>query len=97
MEGGINPKQIRFLANNHPKLKGPHLKNLSDHEVLQFIFTPGLSSKMKAQDLSGRGVGMDAVKTEIEKVGGTVEVKSEVDKGTVFIAKLPQLIPFIKS
>ncbi len=92
---GIDPKQIRALAKNHPKLRDSNLKELSDQDIIQLIFFPGISSKSETSDISGRGVGMDAVKEEVEKVGGTVKVKSQVDKGTMFIAKLPILIPFV--
>ena len=92
---GIDPKQIQILAKNHPKLKDSNLKALSDQEVIQLIFLPGISSKIESSEISGRGVGMNAVKEEVEKIGGTVKVKSQIDKGTMFIAKLPILIPFV--
>ncbi len=93
---GIDPKQIYFLAKSHPQLKDSKLQSLSDHDLIQLIFFPGISSKTESTDISGRGIGMDAVKSEIEKIGGTVKVKSQVDKGTMFTAKLPILIPFVK-
>tara|TARA_B100000029_G_scaffold198335_1_gene196409 strand:- start:138 stop:314 length:177 start_codon:yes stop_codon:yes gene_type:complete len=53
------------------------------------IFLPGLSTKEEVTDVSGRGVGMDVVKKEIENLGGTISVKSEIDKGTTFLINLP--------
>ena len=70
---------------------------MSNHEIIQIIFHAGLSSKEEASDISGRGVGLDAVKSEVEKIGGTILVKSEIDKGTTIIATVPILMPFLKN
>ncbi|MEE2744379.1 MAG: ATP-binding protein, partial [Bdellovibrionota bacterium] len=58
-------------------------------EIIQLIFHQGLSAKDQVSNLSGRGVGMDAIRFEAEKIGGKVWVESEVDIGTTFFAELP--------
>tara|TARA_B100000029_G_C17303567_1_gene861608 strand:- start:400 stop:585 length:186 start_codon:yes stop_codon:yes gene_type:complete len=55
------------------------------------IFLPGLSIKEEVTAVSGRGVGLDAVKSEVERLGGTISVSSKVDKGTEFTIELPIL------
>jgi len=65
------------------------LEKLTDKEIIQLIFHQGLSAKDQVSNLSGRGVGMDAIKSEAEKIGGKVWVESEIDVGTTFIAQLP--------
>ena len=94
---GINTNLIRYLAGKNPKLSHLPLKEMSDEEVIQVIFYPGFSSKEEASDISGRGVGLDAVKAEVEKIGGTISVKSEIDKGTTINVIVPILMPFLKS
>ena len=61
---------------------------MSDQQVQQFIFKPGFSTAAKVTSVSGRGVGMDVVKTNIEKIGGTVEMRSAEGKGTTFVIRL---------
>ena len=66
--------------------------SLKDEDLIQLIFDQGISSREKVTNISGRGVGMDAIKAEAEKVGGKVWVESQVDIGTTFIADLPLVI-----
>lgn len=89
---GIDPAAIRKkLAKTHPDLD---TSKQSDHEVIQNIFLPGFSSKEGIGEFSGRGVGMDAVREQVVKLGGNVEVYSEAGKGTRFVMKFPK-VPFI--
>ena len=62
---------------------------MSDQQALMLIFEPGFSTADKITDVSGRGVGMDVVRTNIERIGGVVDVESEVGVGTTFHARLP--------
>jgi two-component system chemotaxis sensor kinase CheA len=73
------------------------LAAMSQKEILDLIFLPGFSTKEKATDLSGRGVGMDVVKTNIKKLNGLIEVKTELGKGSEFILKLPLTLAIIQS
>ncbi|HON57387.1 MAG TPA: ATP-binding protein, partial [bacterium] len=65
------------------------LKQMSDSEILELIFKPGFSTAEKVTDVSGRGVGMDAVKSSIEKLGGSLNLKSEKGKGSEVIIRIP--------
>ena len=67
----------------------------SDNEIFNFIFLPGFSTAEKITDISGRGVGMDVVKQFVEKVRGTVEIKSTLGKGSTFVIKLPLTLAII--
>ncbi|CEM61370.1 chemotaxis protein CheA [Treponema phagedenis] len=71
-------------------------KNLTDIEAFQLIFAPGFSTSKKVSSVSGRGVGLDVVKTHIEKLNGTVTVNSEPNLGTRFIIKLPLTLAIIQ-
>ncbi len=64
-------------------------RNYSDKEIQEFILLPGFSTAEKVDNISGRGVGMDVVKTEVQKIGGKLDINSQVNKGTTFILKLP--------
>ncbi|MFP4164071.1 MAG: chemotaxis protein CheA [Chitinispirillaceae bacterium] len=69
--------------------------NLSDAEVYQFIFQPGFSTAKAVTDISGRGVGMDVVKKNIESLRGAVEISSRPGKGTTFTIRLPLTLAII--
>ena len=86
---GINPGIIKEVALKLGFMKEGELEKLTDKEIIQLIFHQGLSAKDQVSNLSGRGVGMDAIKSEAEKIGGKVWVESEIDVGTTFIAELP--------
>ncbi len=82
---------------NKDKVKGKAIEKgiintgdeLSDEQIFQLIFEPGFSTAAIVSDVSGRGVGMDVVKQNISSLGGTVEVTSKPDKGSVFTIRLP--------
>jgi two-component system chemotaxis sensor kinase CheA len=69
---------------------------LSNTEILDLIFLPGFSTNDKVTELSGRGVGMDVVKTAINQLHGTIEIDSQVGKGTCFKLKLPLTLAIVK-
>jgi two-component system chemotaxis sensor kinase CheA len=87
--GGINPKRIKEKVLEKNLKTEEELKNMNDYEILNMIFLPGLSTKEEVTELSGRGVGMDAVEDEIKKLGGKISVTSKVDQGTTFLIRLP--------
>ncbi|WGS64525.1 chemotaxis protein CheA [Marinitoga aeolica] len=72
------------------------IPTMSDEEVFSFIFLPGFSTKSKATDLSGRGVGMDVVKTVVESLNGSVTISSKKDIGTKIIIRLPLTLSIIQ-
>ena len=73
------------------------LAEMSDQQIQQFIFRAGLSTAAKVTNVSGRGVGMDVVKTNIEKIGGTIEFQSTEGKGSVFTIKIPLTLAIVSA
>jgi two-component system chemotaxis sensor kinase CheA len=86
---GIDPKIIRSKVIEKKILPYEEVANLSDHEIIQYIFAPGFSTAEVVTDISGRGVGMGAVKDAVESVGGNLILQSEVNKGTTTTMILP--------
>ena len=86
---GIDPLIIREKAKKDPKLKKFPLNHMSTSDLIQLVFEPGFSTKEKASTISGRGIGMDAVKKAVEDLEGKVWVESELGEGTLFVAELP--------
>ena len=86
---GIDPSKIRQLAVKRGLHTEESVARLSDDEARMLIFAPGFSTKEQASELSGRGVGMDVVRTTIEKAGGRVSLQSEVGVGTSITLSLP--------
>tara|TARA_B110000211_G_C14074051_1_gene551205 strand:- start:927 stop:2792 length:1866 start_codon:yes stop_codon:yes gene_type:complete len=87
--GGINPKIIAKKAIQKGLTTPDLIKQMTDKDIVMFIFEPGFSSMEQVTAISGRGVGMDVVKKSIDSIGGTVEVDSVVGKGTVIKLGLP--------
>lgn len=90
---GIDPNNIREAALR----KGIEAEGLNDTQLMQLIFNPGFSTNKEVTSLSGRGVGMDVVKQKINSLGGTIEVSSEVGRGTSFVIRLPLTLSIIQS
>ena len=87
---GIDPNKIKLLAFQKGIISESQLESLDDKEALQLIFAAGFSTSEEVSDLSGRGVGMDAVKTMVAQANGTIEMHSEIGVGTTFKLLLPQ-------
>jgi two-component system chemotaxis sensor kinase CheA len=94
---GIDPEKLGRKAIEKGLITEDQLAGMSQKEVLDLIFLPGFSTKEKATDLSGRGVGMDVVRTNIRKLNGLIEIRSEVGSGSEFILKLPLTLAIIQS
>jgi chemosensory pili system protein ChpA (sensor histidine kinase/response regulator) len=86
---GIDVNRIREAIAEKGLHSMAEIENMPDDEVIRFIFAPGFSTKKDVSTISGRGVGMDVVKTNIAKLGGTIDIKTELGKGTKFSIKLP--------
>ncbi len=86
---GMDPVKLRGIAVEKGLFDEDTANRLSDTEAYNLIFMPGFSTKKEISDVSGRGVGMDVVKTKISQLNGSVEIKSELGKGTRFIIKVP--------
>jgi two-component system chemotaxis sensor kinase CheA len=86
---GIDPAVIRRKAFEKGLIDEQRLETLSDVDAVQLVFAPGFSTADQISNLSGRGVGMDVVKSSLEKVGGQVHLTSETGKGTRILLSLP--------
>ncbi len=92
---GIDPKRVREKA-LHAKLITPEQADrLVDRELVNLVFLPGFSTAERVTHFSGRGVGMDVVRTNIEKIGGTVEIESRLGLGTTTKMKIPLTLAII--
>lgn len=94
---GIDTERVGRKAVEKGLLSEDQLAAMSQREMFDLIFLPGFSTKEKATDLSGRGVGMDVVKTNIKKLNGLIEIKSEKGQGSEFILRLPLTLAIIQS
>lgn len=92
---GIDVKKIREKLIKLNKLSPE--QEVSEESLLQSIFMPGFSTKEKATELSGRGVGLDVVKNNLAKLRGFVDVKTELGKGTTFILTLPLTLIIVRA
>ncbi len=90
---GLDVDKIKAKANKI----GINTEGMSDSDVKNLIFAQGFSTNEKVTDISGRGVGMDVVKTKIAALGGTVDAISEIGKGTSFIIRLPLTLQIIQA
>lgn len=86
---GIDPALIKRKAYEKGIIDEDTLERITDQEAIQLVFVPGFSTAEVVSDLSGRGVGMDVVRSAVEKVGGTVQLMSEVGRGTTLRLSLP--------
>lgn len=94
---GLDIEKIRGKAVERGLVTEEQAENLSKKEVIDFLFNPGFSMAKKVTDISGRGVGLDVVKSNIESLGGDVEVKSVFGQGTTFVVRLPLTLAIIQA
>ncbi len=94
---GINPAKISASAVAKGLISQEKVLGMSDAEKTALIFLPGLSTAEKVSDISGRGVGMDVVKSNLDRLGGKIEIESKIDEGTRFCIKLPLTLAIIPS
>jgi two-component system chemotaxis sensor kinase CheA len=92
---GIDPEKMRQVAVKKGLMTQEEAQALGDREAIELIFAPGFSSAEKITDISGRGVGMDVVKTNIKNLKGNVQTHSEVGKGTRITLTLPLTLAII--
>ena len=92
---GINPDIIKGKAIEKGLITKEKAEDLSDTEIFNFIFAPGFSTAAKVTNVSGRGVGMDVVRTNVTKLRGIINIESKVDVGTKIIVKLPLTLAII--
>ena len=94
---GLDPNKIAAAAVTRGLISPEAMQAMSDQEKMHLIFLPGLSTAEKVTDVSGRGVGMDVVRTNLARLGGKVEIESEIGHGTLFRIKLPLTLAIIPS
>jgi len=94
---GIDYKKIVNKALERGLITDNEVESLSIEESINLLFLPGFSTADKVSDLSGRGVGLDVVKSKIESINGSVEVESVKDKGTKFVIRIPLTLAIIQA
>jgi two-component system chemotaxis sensor kinase CheA len=92
---GIDPNKIRRKAIERGLLTEEQASSLNDDDAIQFIFRSGFSTKEEVSEVSGRGVGMDAVKAAMEQIGGTIDLHSQIGAGTTVTLRLPLTLAII--
>ena len=93
--GGIDPEKIKEKAISKNLITVQDAEQMSDRELINLIFSQGFSTAEAVSNISGRGVGMDVVKTNIEKIGGTVDIHSKTGQGTTLKVKIPLTLAII--
>ncbi len=93
--GGIDPEKVKAKAIERGLLTPAQVAGLSHREALNLIFLPGFSTAATVSNVSGRGVGMDVVRTHIEKLGGSVDVESRLGEGSVFSLRIPLTLAIV--
>jgi two-component system chemotaxis sensor kinase CheA len=94
--GGIDPERVKQRALEQRLINSEQVARMSDQTLLGMIFLPGFSTAAAVTTMSGRGVGMDVVKTNIEKIGGAVDVHSVIGQGTTVRIRIPLTLAIIK-
>ncbi len=93
---GIDVEKVRRKAVEKGAITEEEAAVMQDNDVIGLLFRPSFSTAEKISDVSGRGVGLDVVKTKIESLGGDIEVKTELTKGSKFIIRLPLTLAIIQ-
>jgi two-component system, chemotaxis family, sensor kinase CheA len=93
--GGIRVDKVKEKAVQRGILSEQDAAAMADSEVFNLLFAPGFSTAEQVTNISGRGVGMDVVKTKIERIGGSIEIKSRPDEGSTFCIRLPLTLAIV--
>ena len=93
--GGIDVARIRAKAIDKGIVTAEQAAQMAERETLNLIFAPGFSMAAEVTNVSGRGVGMDVVRTNVERIGGTVDVTTELGVGTTFKVKIPLTLAIV--
>jgi two-component system chemotaxis sensor kinase CheA len=94
---GLSTEKIKAKALQNGLASESELAEMSLQQIQQFIFKAGFSTAAKVTSVSGRGVGMDVVRTNIEKIGGTIEMRSTEGAGTTFVIKIPLTLAIVSA
>ena len=94
---GIDVEVIKNKAVEKGTITPEQADSMTDKEIIDLLFRPSFSTAKKVTDVSGRGVGLDVVKTKIESLGGDIEVRTKLGEGSTFIIRLPLTLAIIQS
>ena len=94
---GINREKVQEKAVERGLVTKEHADTLTDDEIAQFILESGFSTADKVSNISGRGVGLDVVKSTIESLGGQISIETETGKGSIFSIQLPLTLSIIST
>ncbi|WP_379163712.1 chemotaxis protein CheW [Paenibacillus sp. sgz5001063] len=94
---GIDADKVKEMAVRKGFVTAEEASHMTEKELVMLIFRSGVSTAQKVTDLSGRGVGMDIVKSHIEKLNGVIDIETTRNEGTVFTIKLPLTLAIIRS
>ncbi|HZJ83559.1 MAG TPA: chemotaxis protein CheA [Clostridia bacterium] len=94
---GIDTKSLKKKILGSGLKTKEELADMDERQILDHVFLPGLSTASSVTDVSGRGVGMDVVRTNIERMGGTIEIQNRIHQGSSFILNLPLTLAIISS
>lgn len=94
---GINVEKIKKKAIDKGFITEDQAHRMADKDIVDILFQPGFSTAEKVSDVSGRGVGLDVVKTKIEALGGEIEAKTKIGEGSNFIIRLPLTLAIIQA
>ncbi len=94
---GIDVEAVKNKALDKGSITPEQAAAMSDKEIIDLLFKPSFSTAKVVSDISGRGVGLDVVKTKIEALGGDIEVKTELGVGSTFIIRLPLTLAIIQA
>lgn len=94
---GIDVSKVRDKAIQRGTITAEQAENMSDKEIVDLLFLPSFSTKEQVSEISGRGVGLDVVKSKIEALSGEVEVKTKLGEGSTWIVRLPLTLAIIQA
>ncbi|MBQ1192896.1 MAG: chemotaxis protein CheA [Lachnospiraceae bacterium] len=94
---GIDVERVRDKAIEKGTITAEQAETMSDKDIVDLLFRPSFSTAKQVTDVSGRGVGLDVVKTKIESLGGDIEVKTKLTEGSTFIIRLPLTLAIIQA
>ncbi|MCF7935504.1 MAG: chemotaxis protein CheA [Synergistales bacterium] len=92
---GIDPEKVKQKAVEKNLVTSEEAQNMTDDEAIRMVFLPGFSTASEVTDLSGRGVGMDAVQSKVQSLGGQFQIESEVGKGSRVVIRLPLTLAIV--
>ncbi len=94
---GIDPVKVKQVALERGVITRDEAERMTDQDVINLVALPGFTTATKVTEISGRGVGVDAVRTKIESFGGSLSIESEVGQGCTFVLRMPMTLAIIQA